>query len=204
MLLIALFEGDVMRRNLLYVCGVATALVTLQADSARAQTTAVGPYYASPSWDQTFACTAPATCPRFIVLTNFNSEAVLDRETGLVWERSPSEINERADFNRCGDKVIGGREGWRLPNLQELRSLIDPSRTFPSLPDGHPFLNIHFHVPDPGGAFDLYWSSTDDSLNPGLIRLVNFGEAHNSGSSPRNAAFGRSWCVRGGQPAQVQ
>jgi hypothetical protein len=38
-----------------------------------------GPYYPTPSWDQKL----PAAT-RFVVLTNWNREAVLDRETGLV------------------------------------------------------------------------------------------------------------------------
>ena len=50
-----------------------------------AQTVANGPYYATPSWDQTL----PANT-RFIVLANFDNQAVLDRETGLVWHRAPS------------------------------------------------------------------------------------------------------------------
>ena len=59
------------------------------ANPARAQTTAVGPYYATPSWDQTVPCTTSANCPRFVVLTNFSSEAVLDRETGVVDPQDP-------------------------------------------------------------------------------------------------------------------
>ena len=45
---------------------------------------AVGFYYPMPAWDQTL----PAAT-RFVVLTNMGSQAVLDRETGLVWEQSP-------------------------------------------------------------------------------------------------------------------
>lgn len=179
-----------------------TASVALSA-RAEAQVVSVGPYYATPSWDQTFACTV-ASCPRFVVLTNFNSEAVLDRETGVVWERRPSENIERADFNSCGMRIVGNRQGWRLPTLQELRSLIDPTRTGPSLPDGHPFENIHFHVPDPFGSLDLYWSSTEESLNPGNLVLVNFGIPNGVGGSPASLPFGRSWCVRGGPSAPVQ
>jgi hypothetical protein len=59
------------------VCGIAVIY-------AWAQTVAPGPYYAMPSWDQTLP-----VATRFIVLSNMGSNAVLDRETGLVWERSP-------------------------------------------------------------------------------------------------------------------
>jgi len=52
---------------------------------AHAQTTSNGPYYATPSWDQKLQCDTQATCPRFIVLSNWGGAAVLDRETGLVW-----------------------------------------------------------------------------------------------------------------------
>ena len=44
-----------------------------------------GPYYAEPAWDQKIGAAT-----RFLVLTNWASQAVLDKETGLVWERSPA------------------------------------------------------------------------------------------------------------------
>lgn len=64
--------------------------------SAPAQAaSAVRPYYAMPARDQTL----PAAT-RFIVLTNMASQAVLDRETGLVWGTvagyDPSNLAERA------------------------------------------------------------------------------------------------------------
>jgi hypothetical protein len=59
-------------------------LLTALCAAASAQTVANGPYYATPSWDQTL----PAAT-RFVVLSNMNAEAVLDRETGLVWRKTP-------------------------------------------------------------------------------------------------------------------
>ena len=86
-----------------------------------------GPYYAEPSWSQKL----PAAT-RFVVLTDWNSEAVLDRETGLVWQQSPRSPGIEAAtwpsrIFTCNTTSIGGRKGWRLPSVQELSSLIDPS-----------------------------------------------------------------------------
>src|SRR5688500_2284406 len=70
---------------------------------------APGPYYATPSWDQQL----PAST-RFILLSNWNHEAVLDRETGLVWEQTPGLTNEIANnaHETCNRKRLGGRWGW--------------------------------------------------------------------------------------------
>ena len=38
------------------------------------------------------------------------------------------------------NKNVGGRGGWRLPTVEELRSLIDLRRAIPALPSGHPFI----------------------------------------------------------------
>jgi hypothetical protein len=40
-----------------------------------------------PSWSQKLKC--ENNCPRFTVLKSWDNEAVLDKETGLVWEQSP-------------------------------------------------------------------------------------------------------------------
>ena len=108
--------------------------------SASAQAASgIGPYYATPSWDQTL----PAAT-RFIVLTNMASQAVLDRETGLVWEQSPDATTRNwidAQIH-CNERTVGGRKGWRLPGIQELASLVDPADTGGNpahLPLGHPF-----------------------------------------------------------------
>ena len=58
-------------------------------------------------------------------------EAVLDKETNLVWEKSPSTVLEdwRRANNQCNGMTLGGRKGWRLPTVQELASLLEAGET---------------------------------------------------------------------------
>jgi hypothetical protein len=162
-----------------------------------AQTVANGPYYATPAWDQTL----PANT-RFIVLSNFNNAAVLDRETGLVWERSPSTtpLTWYNALQACLNKSVGGRAGWKLPSIQELRSLVDPTTVNPALPVGNPFTNIQFvtTVESP-----FYWSSTTISLS-GAAWIVFFatGDAFVGTKSSSGSNF--AWCVRGGPGVDAQ
>jgi len=83
---------------------------------------------------------------RFHVLREFNDEAVLDRETGLVWERQPSTQTFAWPNARlfCAQKAVGGRGGWRLPAFYELASLVVPAvHAGPQLPPCHHFLRVH-------------------------------------------------------------
>jgi hypothetical protein len=152
-----------------------------------------GPYYALPAWDQKL----PAAT-RFVLLTDWNNEAVLDRETGLVWERSPATTTAvwvEARFI-CASKTLGGRKGWRLPAFAELASLIDPSVPLsipfpPHLPSGHPFLNVQS---------EFYWSATTYAARPTAAwGVVFFGKEHVVSAEKTNPVL--VWCVRGGTQA---
>jgi hypothetical protein len=125
-----------MKHALSYAAANIGLAIGLLAATAVAQTTANGPYYATPSWDQTLPSST-----RFIVLSNMSSEAVLDRETGLVWERTPTGTGGDTNFDsfqvRCLNSKKGGRMGWRMASIDELTSLLDAGTT--DLPAGHPF-----------------------------------------------------------------
>jgi hypothetical protein len=175
---------------------VVVALVTMAPTPADAQTVANGPYYAVPSWDQTLSVNT-----RFIVLANMNSAAVLDRETGLVWERAASNTpvtslltNWQGALDYCLKRTTGGRLGWRLPTVQEFGTLFDPTTL--DLPAGHPFNLVS----------TFYWTATTSLAIPTQawnIRPGGFGESIYVGGEKANASSG-AWCVRGGQSLDAQ
>ncbi len=172
---------------------ISLGFTTFAVTPTHAQTTANGPYYATPSWDQTL----PATT-RFIVLSNFDSQAVLDRETGLVWQRSLSATSQNwlnASFI-CLAQKTGNRGGWRLPTINELASLIDPSATTgPALPPGHPFTGLNPNS-------EAFWSATPQA--PGVHFIAGW-QTFPSGSfftflvnGAADSSGFAAWCVRGG------
>jgi hypothetical protein len=129
---------------------------------------------------------------RLVILPAFNSEAVLDKETGLIWERSPQTTSARWIVARraCIEKNVGGQKGWRLPLLDELISLVDPSVAppGPTLPPGHPFLTVQSTV---------YWSATRVDEDARGSWAVHFGLG--GGTTFINWAHSiPSWCVRDG------
>jgi hypothetical protein len=152
---------------------------------------------AFPSWDKQI--NKPS---RFKVLSQFGNAAVLDKETGLVWEQSPETAPNPTTGqtwlsaqSSCNTRTVGGRLGWRLPTLQELASLVDPNNPGgdPDLPPGHPFSNVQS---------SHYWSATTlagDSASAWDVNF-NFGIV----TAPAKTSTIHVWCVRGGQGVDLQ
>lgn len=136
---------------------------------------------------------------RFAILSTFQEEAVIDRTTQLVWERSPSasEVTWSTAQTRCGLKRTGGQTGWRLPSFIELMTLIEPTlhqgSLLPALPAGHPFQRI---------KAGPYWTSDMSPLKPAEAYAVDFLRAD---VAPRQKDQPHPfWCVRGGIPQQPE
>lgn len=152
-----------------------------------------------PSWDQTL----PAK-ERFVLV--MGGAAVLDKNTGLVWEQSPGETDGVPGITdkdmvtwsfarlQCIRRGVGGQMGWRLPSVPELTSLLvpgDPAGS-PDLPAGHPFSNVQSAV---------YWSATTNADFPTNAWLVLFGVGVVNDFKKTGAFF--VWCVRGGMNADL-
>lgn len=120
--------------------------------------------------------------------------AVLDKETGLVWEKSPinttsSPVNSwyGAIYACHSEKTVGGRKGWRLPTVEELESLMDPTQYNPMLPSGHPFSNVQ----------QVYWSAMTSIYDTTYAYAVGFVDGRVAYSVKTSGYY--VWCVRGGQ-----
>jgi hypothetical protein len=177
-----------MLRFLLIGMGVGTSAIAQAASGT-------GPYYAVPSWDQKLVCSTTANCPRFIVLTDWSNQAVLDRESGLLWQQTPNPASEpwNGATLTCIGQSTGGRMGWRLPTVQELMSLLDPATSgasTPGLPAGHPF----------GGSLteQSFWSATQsDDVSPTASKYVVYVASVVALVTVEPPATPhRSWCVR--------
>ncbi len=135
-----------------------------------------------PSWHQII----PAA-ERFELV--MNNEAVLDRETDLVWQRDTSETiyDWYAAQSYCYNIIIGSRGGWRLPSVEELKSLVDPTQVNPALPDDHPFTNVK----------NYYWSSSTRADVTTYAWFVKFYYGYAGNNLKTNSYYVRA--VRGGQ-----
>ena len=79
---------------------------------------------------------------------------VYDTLTGLMWTQNANMDGQKSRANAityCNGLVWGGYSDWRLPNINELNSLVDLSEFNPVLPNGHPFSDVQA---------DIYWSSS--------------------------------------------
>lgn len=95
--------------------------------------------------------------PRFCV----QDETAVDRLTGLVWRRAASLAPEEGVTWHEALAAVArlnaeNGAGWRLPNINELESLVDCAAANPALPPDHPFAEVR----------DVYWSSTTSLYEP--------------------------------------
>jgi hypothetical protein len=135
--------------------------------------------------------------PRF---NDNNNGTVTDKLTELIWMKNGNAFGLRTWLQALSNanalysgSISGLTDGsktgdWRLPNIQELQSLVDYSRNaVPAIPAGTPFINVQ----------SGYWSSTTYANYPPYAWMVNFigGFVDNDDKTTVNYV----WCVRDGK-----
>jgi hypothetical protein len=138
---------------------------------------------------------------------------VTDHLTGLVWLKNagcfnPTEWSSALSAanalasGACGltDGSIAGQ--WRMPNVNELESLVDVSQFNPAVSTGHPFTNINLAK--------AYWSSTTYMAMTANAMAISFsdgrwingvyGDFNNSKTTSANSL----WAVKSGGAGAIQ
>jgi hypothetical protein len=141
---------------------------------------------------------------------------VTDHLTGLVWLKNAG-CFAAADWSAalasaaqlasgaCGlsDGSTAGQ--WRMPNVNELESLVDVSQFNPALSAAHPFTNVDLA--------HAYWSSTTYMAGQANAMAIRFGDGRwINGIDPAATQFDNAkttsanalWAVRSGAAGAIQ
>ena len=130
--------------------------------------------------------------------TDNGDGTVTDNLTALIWLKNAGCIGLKTwaealtSSNALADGDCGLTDGsiigaWRLPNVNELHSLIDLTEYNPALPSGH-----HFY-----GVQNRHWSSTSSSPFAAWYMYLSTGFVGFGNKMSTNTNF--VWPVRGGQ-----
>ncbi|MBF0627326.1 MAG: DUF1566 domain-containing protein [Magnetococcales bacterium] len=132
--------------------------------------------------------------PRF---SEHDDGTVTDELTGLVWMKNANCWGNQL-WNQALDTIAGLNAGsqhcsgytgnhtdWRLPNIEELESLVDLSQRYPALPSGHPFSGVQSYN---------YWSATTAGSTGAWYVYLSLGYV----GSNYTYAYDYVWPVRGG------
>ncbi len=121
---------------------------------------------------------------------NYNDLLVIDTKTGLTWERAPSETTRdwTASKAACDASTLGGHSDWRIPRIEEVKSLFEKVGADTNLVAGHPFTI---------GSTNR-WTGTGD---PARRYTVLIGNGNIFGHPVGDLL--PVWCVRGGADTSI-
>jgi hypothetical protein len=134
-------------------------------------------------------------CGSFGDFHDNGDETVIDTSTGLMWEVKTDDGGSRdrdkyytweEALSYCEDLSLEGYNDWRLPDINELQSIVDYNQYDPSIDPV--FLNT---------VSSLYWSSTSYVGNPHIAWTVHFN--HGSMNHYLKSSYYYVRAVRGGQ-----
>jgi len=113
---------------------------------------------------------------------------VTDILTGLMWQQETGVFMDwESALNYCETLTLAGYNDWRLPDINELQSIVDYSRFDPAI-DANTF---------PNTQSSIYWSSTTDDSYPSFAWQVYFNYGNIYSYNKSNLYYVRA--VRGGQ-----
>ncbi|MGK5092517.1 DUF1566 domain-containing protein [Deltaproteobacteria bacterium TL4] len=122
-----------------------------------------------------------------MITTDIGDGTIWEPVTGLMWQKEDDHITRNwSDAGAyCDVLSLGGYSDWRLPDIDELKTLIYESKS--------PTIDLtYFPNTDSSG----YWSSTTDASDASYAWGVGFSGGRVNGYNKTSRCYVR--CVRGG------
>ena len=121
--------------------------------------------------------------------TDIGNETVTDIKTGLVWQKGDDGTtrNWETALSYCEGLTLGGKTDWRLPNIKELSSIVDYTKSTFTIDDA-------FSTLLNSSSID-YWSSTTYMSSTSIKWAVSFYNSPWIAGSNANGYYVR--CVQG-------
>lgn len=127
-----------------------------------------------------------ATCTTAGGFTDNGNGTVTDQVTTLTWQKQDNSTTYTWEgaISYCEGLSLGGYADWRLPNIKELKSIVDMTRYSPAI-------NIDYF---PNTQSLIYWSSTTGADATTYAWCVHFSTGVIPRATKNYAAYVR--CVR--------
>ena len=135
--------------------------------------------------------------PRFSdnSINNSSDLTIVDNLTGLIWSKNGNPYGTAMNWQQALDyikslnvKQYQGKADWRLPNINELKSLVNiTDSSTVSLLNTNGFTNVQYG----------YWTSTTDTGRTNGAKVVGLNNG-DTGNNDKNYSY-YAWPVRGGQ-----
>jgi len=125
--------------------------------------------------------------------TDNGNKTVTDNLTGLMWQQEHNDVLQTWEeaLQHCENLTVAGYQDWRLPDIKELRSIVDNTKCMPAIDE-----NFFPGVPASGGA----WSSTTNPFwgkdSPYLAWHLNYYAGQASGLGGKTMDTKHVRCVR--------
>ena len=129
------------------------------------------------------------------LLADFSKSAdiVTDSKTGLAWQdnndTNGTERTWQEAIDYCETLDLDGHNDWRLPNINELKTIIDRTKTQPAIVNGFEYVGVNHEY--------IYWSSSTYGGYKDGAWIIGFDYSYLNGVGKDNYRYVRY--VRDGQ-----
>ena len=149
-------------------------------------------------------CVRGNICPVTDRYVDNGNGTVTDKKTGLMWQKGDNNGETKKwkeALQYCEALELGGYDDWRLPNIRELRSIVDYSKFNPATDSVFQFSGLNSENSE--GEL-IFWSSTTNPKYDLFVYGIHFKTGEDDGIAKSTTTYVFTKCVRDGLTQGMQ